>query len=67
MSAPQHSLTPGQSSTVRTAREAMRTSHYMSFGTAGTDTLCRNIGRLEIALEAMLRLLDELTGQDGQS
>lgn len=67
MSAPQHTLTASQTSTVRTAREAMRTSHFMSLGTSGTDTLCRNIGRLEIALEAMLRLVDELTDPEDQS
>lgn len=66
MAGPQHTLTASQTSTVQTAREAMRTSHYMSLGTAGTDTLCRNIGRLEIALEAVLRLVDGLTGKEGQ-
>lgn len=54
-------LTPGQQSTVRLAREALTTSHRLSLGNASDRDLCHNIGRLEIALEQALRVIDELT------
>jgi hypothetical protein len=58
----QHSLTAGQSVTVRAARVNLATSHRMSLGAASEDDLRRNIGRLEISLEQALRVLDELLG-----
>jgi hypothetical protein len=57
------SLTPGQRDTVAHARTALTRSHQMSLGAATDTDLCRNIGRLEIALEAALRIIDELAQQ----
>jgi hypothetical protein len=54
-------LTPGQQSAVRLAREALTLSHKLSIGSASARDLCHNIGRLEISLEQVLRLVDELT------
>jgi hypothetical protein len=54
-------LTPGQQDTVTLARKALATSHQTSLGAAASDRdLCHNIGRLEIALEQALRVIDEL-------
>ncbi|MCX5588172.1 hypothetical protein [Streptomyces erythrochromogenes] len=57
-------LTPGQQATVRLARTALTTSHQMSLGSATDRELCHNIGRLEIALEQALRIVDDLTEGD---
>ncbi|MET9467755.1 hypothetical protein ABZY44_23730 [Streptomyces sp. NPDC006544] len=55
------SLTPGQQSDVSRARQALTASHQMSIGAATDRDLCHNIGRLEIALDQALRVIDELT------
>ena len=57
------SLTPGQRDTVARAHAALTRSHQLSFGSATDSDLCRNIGRLEIALEDALRIIAELTQQ----
>lgn len=54
-------LTPGQQTTVALARKALTTSHQLAIDTASDRDLCHNIGRLEIALEQALRVIDELT------
>lgn len=53
-------LTPGQQATIALARKALATSHETSLGTSSERDLCHNIGRLEIALEQALRVIDEL-------
>lgn len=54
-------LTSSQQAAIRQAREALTTSHQLAIGTASDRDLCHNIGRLEIALEQALRVIDELT------
>lgn len=56
-------LTPGQQSAVDLARQALSRSHQMALGAASDRDLCHGIGRLEIALEQALRVIDELTEQ----
>lgn len=53
-------LTPSQQGSVRNAREALDTSYKLGLGTATVDDLLRNIGRLEIALEQALLVIDEI-------
>jgi NCAIR mutase (PurE)-related protein len=60
----QHSLTVSQANDILAARRALRTSHYMDIGIAGTHELSINVGRLEIALESALRVIAELTGSE---
>ncbi|KOV07495.1 hypothetical protein [Streptomyces sp. XY533] len=56
-------LTPGQQATVRRAAESLTASHQLPLGQASHNSLCHNIGRLEIALEQMLRLVNEREGE----
>lgn len=53
-------LTPGQQRTVAHAREALVHSHQLPLSASVRDR-DRATGRLEIALEQALRLIDELT------
>ncbi|GAA1557248.1 hypothetical protein [Streptomyces globosus] len=53
------SLTASQQAAVRNAREALARSHRMALGSASDRDLCHNIGRLEVALEAALRVIAE--------
>lgn len=50
-----------QRDAVERARVALTQSHQMSLGTATDQDLCRGIGRLEIALEDVLRVIDAVT------
>ncbi|MFJ7590095.1 hypothetical protein ACIQZO_22460 [Streptomyces sp. NPDC097617] len=45
------------------AREALAASKAMSIGAATDVDLCRTIGALEYTVEALLRVIDELTEQ----
>ncbi|MFB8393682.1 hypothetical protein [Streptomyces yangpuensis] len=54
-------LTPSQQAAVTRAQAALDHSHQMNLGTATDRDLMRNVGHLEIALEAALRLIGELT------
>lgn len=54
-------LTPGQQGFVENLRAALAVSHRMNIRTATEGDLCRNVGRLEAALEQALRIIDELT------
>lgn len=53
-------LTPSQQATIRHAREALAVSRQLD-STAIDGDLHRNTGRLEIALQQALRVIDELT------
>ncbi|MFI5985080.1 hypothetical protein ACIBEA_29965 [Streptomyces sp. NPDC051555] len=55
------SLTPGQQAFVENGREALAASHGLDLGAATEGDLCRTIGRLEIVLAHVLRVIDELT------
>ncbi|MFD5675588.1 hypothetical protein [Streptomyces sp. NPDC127040] len=54
-------LTTGQQATARQAREALTDSRQLP-PTASDNDRAHMLGRLEIALEQALRLIDELTG-----
>lgn len=56
------SLTPGQQVFVDSGREALAVSHKLNLGAVTEGDLCRTIGRLEVALAHVLRVMDELTG-----
>jgi hypothetical protein len=49
--------------TVETAREALAASKAMNIVLASDVDLCRTIGALEYTVEALLRVIDELTEQ----
>lgn len=54
-------LTPSQRAAVARARQVFTTSRQLNLGKATDRDLMRNVGHLEIALEAALRLIGELT------
>ncbi|MFD5676139.1 hypothetical protein [Streptomyces sp. NPDC127040] len=54
-------LTTGQQATLRRARDVLTDSRQLP-PTASDNDRARTLGRLEIALEQALRLIDELTG-----
>lgn len=57
-------LAQSQQATVDLASEALDRSHKMSLGSATNRDLCRNTGRLEIALRDALQVIRELTGAE---
>ncbi|GAA3384455.1 hypothetical protein [Streptomyces racemochromogenes] len=55
-------FTPSQQRTADSAREVLAESREMDVRDASDTDLSKMIGRLEVSLEQVLRLVDELRG-----